>query len=259
MRTAGSRSMYFAMLIALGLPFAGAADSIGELDDATARIQYAFYTGDVRGIEAALALIERLELPESRKGMKEYFAAFGQWKLAELYDDEAAAGRRSARSNAIRAADACEDAAKQAMRSDPRSAEAHAIHAMCSALASRAPDVLSLGSCLRHRDLRTAREIDDANPRVRLIEVQCMFEGEPTPSADMLARVEEVVKAFDGARPVGPGWPDWGHAEALLLLGRLQLQQGDAIAARDSLERALVIAPDYRKAKELLQQATKSR
>ena len=51
------------------------------------------------------------------------------------------------------------------------------------------------------------------------------------------------------------GKPDWGHAEALTLLGGSYLTSGDPVAARDALERALVIAPDYREAQELLQTA----
>jgi Tfp pilus assembly protein PilF len=41
----------------------------------------------------------------------------------------------------------------------------------------------------------------------------------------------------------------------LVLLGQSYLQKGDSLAARDAIERALVLAPDYRKAQELLQPA----
>jgi|JRYE01.1.fsa_nt_gb hypothetical protein len=255
MRTAGFRSRYFATLITFGLPSAGMGDPVSELDDATARIQYAFYAADIRGIQDALALVQRLELPVSRKGMKEYYTAYGHWKLAELYADEAAAGQRAARSSAQRTAEVCEKAAAEAAKIDSRLAEAHAIQARCAALSSRAPERLSLGSCLRHKGLSRARELDGANPRVRLIEAQCMWDEERNRGA-LLTRVQDIVRDFDATPPASPGRPDWGQPEAHVLLGRLQLEQGNRLAARDSFERALAIAPDYRKARQLLQQAT---
>ena len=39
------------------------------------------------------------------------------------------------------------------------------------------------------------------------------------------------------------------------MLGESYLQRGDPVAARDALERALVLAPDYRQAHKLLQTA----
>jgi Tfp pilus assembly protein PilF len=39
------------------------------------------------------------------------------------------------------------------------------------------------------------------------------------------------------------------------MLGANDLRRGDSRAARDAIERALVIAPDYRKAQALLQDA----
>jgi len=36
------------------------------------------------------------------------------------------------------------------------------------------------------------------------------------------------------------------------LLGHIYLERGEALAARDLLEHALAIAPDYRKAQDLL-------
>jgi Tfp pilus assembly protein PilF len=39
------------------------------------------------------------------------------------------------------------------------------------------------------------------------------------------------------------------------MLGETYLQRGDPVAARDVLERALVMAPDYRQAQRLLQAA----
>jgi tetratricopeptide (TPR) repeat protein len=250
----------FSSLVAVACIWTGAtarADSVNELDDAAARMQYAFHTADPRGVEEALSIVQKLELPASMSGMKEYFTAYGRWKLAELHTDAAATGKRAARSVATKEAAACVRAAEAAEKSDPKLAEAFAIEAICSAMASRAPEVLPLGGCAKHKALRTAKELAPTNPRVLLIEAQCVAELDKPDSKAALERLRQLEHAFETAPPSRPGRPDWGQAEALLMLGEASLERGDAVAARDFIERALVIAPDYRKAREVLEKSAR--
>lgn len=227
-----------------------AADGVSDLDDAVARMQYAYFTAEPRSVQEALALLQRVELPASMHGMKEYFTAYGQWKLAELHTEEAAAGRRESRGAAAKAASACVKAAEEAQRLDARFGEPFAIEAICSTVASR-----TAGGCAKNKDLRTALELMPSNPRVLLIDAQCAEGGDKLGSAATVERLRGVVQAFEAAQPSRPGRPDWGQAEALLMLGQAYLQRGDAVAARDVIERALVIAPDYRKARAALEKA----
>lgn len=224
------------------------ADGVSDLDDAVARMQYAFFTAESRGVQDALNIVQRVQLPASMVGMKEYFTAYGQWKLAELHTDEVAAGRREARGAAAKSAAACIKAAEEAGRLDARFGEPFAIEAICSSLASR-------DSCAKSRDLRTALELMPNNPRVLLIDAQCAAGADKPDSAATVERLRGVVQAFETAPPSRPGRPDWGQAEALLMLGQAYLQRGDSLAARDVIERALVIAPDYRKARAALEKA----
>jgi len=236
------------------------AGGISELDDAAARIQYAFHTADVRGIEDALTIVQRVDLPATLPGMKQYYTAYGQWKLAELHTALAAGGTKDARGHATKAASACVEAAEQATRLDARMSEAYAIAAACSTLGSRLPGSGAIsGGCAKHKALRTALELDAANPRIRFIEAQCLARSEKVPSAATIERARAVVVGFETASPSKPGHPDWGQAEALLALGKLELARGDSIAARDVIERALVIAPDYRDAQRSLAQAGATR
>lgn len=254
MRPSCSTSRYRLVLVLLGLMSGPRvlADGMDEIDDVAARIQYSFYTADVRGIEDALGIVAKVELPASSKGLKEYYSAFAHWKLAELHAKAAAAGTKDARSRASKAADACKTAAEQAVALDPRMGEAYAIEAACSSLGG---GPLSVGGgCAKHKSLRTALEIEPANPRIRFIEAQCLAQAEKTPSPGSLQRAKSVVDAFESARPSKPGQPDWGHAEALLALGKLEAARGNKVEARDIIEKALVIAPDYREAQVLLKQ-----
>jgi len=50
--------------------------------------------------------------------------------------------------------------------------------------------------------------------------------------------------------------PGWGAAEGYTWLGRCYLDSGDALAARDALERALLIAPEFGRARRLLASIT---
>lgn len=227
------------------------ADAISELDDAASRTQYAFYTGDTRALEAILGLIERLEVPVTLAPMKAYYSAYGSWKLAQVHTDESrSAVKTSRRGQAGKAAQTCVRHAEAAIKLDPRMADAHAINAICSALAPN----LTMTSCARSKALRTALELESGNPRVRFIEMLCATENADA-SSTQIDKMRALVTAFESAPPSGPGKPDWGQAEALVLLGQRYLQRGDPLAARDAIERALVIAPDYHKAQELLQAA----
>jgi Tfp pilus assembly protein PilF len=62
----------------------------------------------------------------------------------------------------------------------------------------------------------------------------------------------EVVVAMFEAAPSDAETPGWGEAEALALLGSLYLERGSTRAARDVLERALLAAPGYTEAVELM-------
>ena len=64
------------------------------------------------------------------------------------------------------------------------------------------------------------------------------------------AQLEAVVEAFEMWTPSLDD-PDWGYAEALTALAAAALERGQARAARDSIERALLLAPDYRAALDL--------
>ncbi len=56
-----------------------------------------------------------------------------------------------------------------------------------------------------------------------------------------------------------PVRPDWGEAEALAALGELYLARAEVRGARDLIERALLLAPDYRFAAELRAQVAGGR
>ena len=217
------------------------ADASSDLDDAAARLQYAYFTNDARALDEAVALIVAIDDAALPPGITHYYAAYGRWKLAEIQ----AAGKVSPG----KSAQECVRHARAARTEDVRMAEAFALEAVCSGYGSTL-----LPSGCSQKPLRTAEELDPRNPRIDLIALLCADKAERA-GTGYGQKLRGLVESFEAAPPSRPGKPDWGHAEALVMLGEDYLQRGDALAARDTIERALVVAPDYRKAQELLRAA----
>lgn len=255
------RVLACALVCCYGVAPASANDT-AELADAAARLQYAFYTNDARGLEQTLASLERLAAPAAPPGLKDYYLAFGRWKLARLtLGAEPSSG--AARTRAAKQAQACRERAQASAERAAHPAEAYALLAACSDMTQslRLPSLWrdSAAGCLRSKAWRRAHDLAPNNPRVLLVAALCVHERSAPGDAPALERLREVVRAFEAAGParVGPGEPDWGQAEALTLLGQRYLESGQALAARDAIERALVLAPDYRAAQDLLEQAAR--
>lgn len=239
------RRVVYGCVLLLAASYSGAADpsSVEELDDAAARLQYAYYTDDVRALQEVLQLVENMEAGR-RTSLKSYWLAYGHWRLAQL--EAAGVGRPDhAGSDGSRAARDCARHAESSTSADRRMAEAYAILSVCAGFSSGVSDQ---PRC-RPKPLRTALEIAPDNPRVLLIQAMCDRASE---APDVW---RAVVRAFQTAPPHTAGAPDWGHAESLMLLGASCLRRGESLAAREALERALVIAPDFHQAQALLRSA----
>lgn len=230
-----------------------AAESTAEFDDAVSRMQFAFYTGDTRALEEMLGVLTDFKAEGGLAVGKSYQLAYGNWKLAQLLGepkDERA--RPATKSNAAKAAKLCVQNARDAIEKDPRMADIYAIEAVCDTF-SPGPGKNGSAACARSKSMRTALTLGADNPRVQFIYALCSQDVEGDPAS--VDRWRRVVAKFEAAPPSQPGKPDWGHAEALTLLGETYLKRGEMVAARDVLERALVLAPDYRQAQKLLQMA----
>lgn len=249
-RLAGIRRWLLPLLLAATA--SASASSTAEFDDAAARLQFAFFTGDSRALEAMLDEIGAFEVEGGLEAAKSYQLAYGHWKLAQLLSDpQNERARASGKSSAGKAAKSCVQHARDAIAKDSRMADIYAIEAVCDTFS---PGAATNGStaCVRNKSMRTALTLGAENPRVQFINALCS-DAENDPAA--LERWRTVVAKFEAAPPSQPGKPDWGHAEALTLLGESYLKRGEMVAARDVLERALVLAPDYRQAQKLLQAA----
>jgi len=222
-----------------GLPVALATAALAaeaapspELLDLAARVHYGYYHAEPRTIEAAITALDRLgDSPEVF-----YYRDFAALRRAQL----GAADRSvSARLGSC------------AQRNVPTgldkrfAAEAWVLVAACAHVAG--------DDGRRERALVLARERDDDNPRIALVEAWAMMREAGTDPAQrdaVAAKLEAVAEAFDAWTPSIDD-PDWGHAESLTTLAGFALERGQVRTARDLIERALLLVPDYRVALDL--------
>lgn len=213
-----------------------------ELGDIIARIDYGFYTGDPRMIEAARSELVRVG---SDGGAHAYYEAYAAYRLSRL--DRTARPRE--RRALIRR---CLEAGRLSAQTDEWAAEAWVLVAACSiqGVAQEPTRALSHESRLSEA-LAAAREIEPENPRLLLVESWFRQDGATVESEHERRRelLERALKQFD-ARENEQG-PDWGRAESLASLGKIYLGIGERRHARDLIEQALIEAPDYYFALEL--------
>ncbi len=208
-------------------PLAARAEVSAELLDLAARVQYGYYQADARAIEAAQAALDRLG---DSPGVV-YYRDFAALRLAQL-----GAGRGDKRLSDCARREAPIGLTGRA------AAEAAVLAAACALAAS---DDRRFAQALAR-----ARALDDDHPRIALVEAWALERSvadKPGARAELEAKLTAVVAAFDAWTPTIDD-PEWGQAEALAALGETALARGDVRAARDLLERALLLAPDYSRA-----------
>ena len=109
------------------------------------------------------------------------------------------------------------------------------------------------------KDLDRALELAARNPRVLLIDAVADYQLPPSQGGNKeraVTKLRRTVAAFETERGGPEPLPGWGAAEAYYFLGRDLLENGDAVGARDALEHALLLVPQYAQAKRLMAKIT---
>lgn len=107
--------------------------------------------------------------------------------------------------------------------------------------------------------IEKARKLAPDNPRVVLLdgvadrEKPKAFGGDP---ARAQTKFRRCVQIFESGGATEPGGPRWGAADAYLYVGRGLREAGDTLGARNALERALIIAPEFAAARRELRRLT---
>jgi hypothetical protein len=213
--------------------------------DIESRVQYAYYTEDAAALRAVQGT---LGAADSDDPLRRYYSGLLAWRQAQLaIRDAAAAGTASAAQHAQRCVSELD--AALAVRAD--FADALALRALCL----EAGGARALAGYRAHRDLERALELAGHNPRVLLADAMSDYQLQPARGGNReraLGKLRRTVDAFEAERAGVEQVPGWGAAEAWWLLARDLLDHSDPIAARDALEHALLIAPQFMEARRLM-------
>jgi hypothetical protein len=212
--------------------------------DVESRVQYAYYTEDaaaLRGLQGTLSA-------DTEDPLQRYYAGLLAWRQAQLATRDAApAGVASAARDAQR----CVSELDAALAARADFADALALRALCL----EAGGARTLATYRARRDLDRALQLAGHNPRVLLADALSDYQLQPARGGNReraLGKLRRTVDAFEAERGGVDQVPGWGAAEAWCLLARDLLDHADPIAARDALEHALLIAPEFQEARRLM-------
>jgi len=239
-----------AFLLTLAAPARAAPANPGLLD-LEARVEYGYFTEDRRTL-AGLTTAPTGE--DSKDGMRSYYSGLAGYRLSLVE-----ATRDSSRARA--AAEACVSSLDQSLQASTATAPAESL-----ALQSACNEQLSQLSALRsplagtksRSEMEKALRLAPRNPRVLLLDAVVAYErasngadGEPA-----LGKLKKAIVALESERQEVVHVPGWGLADAYTYLGRIYLNKGDTVAARDALEHALLAAPEFQQARRLMTKIT---
>ena len=243
------------LLAAAGLSLsapAWPAVDMDELSDLAARIQFAVFEEDFDTLDRLVTELADERARGELKPLLRYQAAYAAYRAGELAPEEGRADSPYL--------ERCEEQALAAAGEAEEFADALALAGACAALDASRNLTALLSAPRARRHLRAARELEPDNPRVlllaavSLIRRPSLVEGWGSP-AELLTRAAERHAV---ALPPRRGEPDWGEAETAAVQAELAAAAGEVLAARDAAERALMLAPDYRRPLAVLEKLSAS-
>lgn len=215
------------------------------------RIESGYFQQDVAGLEALDGTLTAAGAASGNgkdAAWRSYYGALLAYRLALLAQND--------ETRAWPFTQQCVDRLNRTLVLDTGSAEALALQAACLALQSaidpwRSPLAAPLSLARIDKALKLAPD----NPRVLLLGAVAardrpqLFGGDTQQAFRLMQR---SVAEFERQGAVAQGPPGWGAADAFTWLAQDYLARGDALAARNVLERALLLAPDSAQARRLM-------
>jgi len=253
-RPPGSRSLaavagLLAAAAGLLLPLVTSGAGTNWLD-VESRIQYSYFTEDTRSLHGVMELLVPSDGDDATKS---YYAGLANYRLTQLT-------AASDRSRAKEAAEHCVSSLDRAIAGRKDFADALALQSACLDLlagleAWRTPFAASKSGA----QIEKARHAGPRNPRVLLLDAVGEYERPKSTAADKdqaLAGFKKAAAAFEAERQETDHVPGWGVADVYLYLAKCFLDRGATLEARDALERALLIAPEFAEARRMMAKIT---
>jgi tetratricopeptide (TPR) repeat protein len=248
------------LLLALAAGALAAASAARAADpnwlDIESRIQYGYFTEDVHSLRN---LVEPLTSNDSHDRLKSYYSGLLAYRMTLLEEAQSPPPARKndrSKNEARQTVERCVGSLDQALEAQSNFADALALQSACLGLLAelsswRAPLAAPKSASQLHKALQLAPK----NPRVLLLDAVGEYEHPKGPGRGAehpCGKFEAVAAVFEAERADVDQVPGWGAAEAYMWLGRCYLDNENPNAARDALERALLIAPEFGQARRLL-------
>jgi tetratricopeptide (TPR) repeat protein len=232
-------------LVSWMLTFAAANVPAQEGGDMQAQILYAYQTEDMNALANLVQNLSNQVKAGGADAALRYHLAHADYRFGLLAQGPRAAAAAAAFSD-------CVDELKAVLEQDVKSVEALVLESACySELAKhRRLEAVLLRSKAGER-LDGAFKLDPHNPRVIYFKAEDDMVRSKSGSAEReraFAELQQAAKIFDQTSATRNDVPGWGHAEAYLALGTQLAARGDALGARNWIEKALIVAPDYKAA-----------
>jgi hypothetical protein len=240
------------LLTLAGLMLAAAAAHADDTvwRDTEARVQYGYYTEDAR---ALTNVAEALGSSDSHDKLRGYYAALTNWRLALIAAQSPAAVRGA---NTAQLLQRCVHEIDPVLEAQADFADGLALRAACALTPTGGANLhVPFTGPKPARDLERAYALAPKNPRVLLVEALSDYLQGTSAGGNKeraLTKLRAATAAFEVERAGPEPLPGWGAADAYLYSGRDLLDHGDAVGARDALEHALLLAPDYAQARRLM-------
>jgi tetratricopeptide (TPR) repeat protein len=241
------------LLIAVALVSVTSSAQDLDLDDLESRIEYAWFTEDANALRNLIRAAEGDLSKYSATALTRYELGLANYRLGLLLMQSDVAEAATAMAQ-------CVDQLDKALESDEKFADAYALQSACYAgLAELQAWKAMVYAPLSSARMEKAIKLSPVNPRIALLSgltdrgLPKAFGGD---KARAQAKFAHAVQLFEEGGEHDPAGPGWGAADAYLQVGRGMAEAGDTLGARNALERALIIAPEFAAARRALRQLT---
>ena len=229
----------------LSMSLAAALGMAQEGGDMQARILYAYQAEDTNQLAGLVQDLSNQVRTGGTDAALRYHLAHAQYRFGLL-----AEGTRAR--DAAPAFEDCVDELKSLLAQDVKSVEALVLQSACyGELAKRKRlEAVLLRSKAEER-LNAAFKLDPHNPRVLFFRAEEGLARAKPGTAEReraFEQLKESARIFDQSSATRNDVPGWGHAQAYLALGMELRSRGDALGARNWIEKSLIVAPDYKAA-----------
>ncbi len=213
-----------------------------EAADYENRIEFGFLSQDAKSLKTLAKSLTALTVEDGDDRLAHYLAAHADFRLAQVLNETHQDGAGDS-------AKECVDQLAGLTHRDSRDAEALVQKAACHALVAATSVMKSVTHGPSASDaIATALALAPKNPRAHLVDAlvdywrPAKLGGDP---ARAFGKFKVAADSFEAVPAGASGFPVWGNADVYYWLGKSYAEQGDVAAARNALEQALIVAPDF--------------